>query len=194
MSDKNSLAVANDFLSAAQVFSRAVEEGMEEELLRDVLEGRLTPAQMKLLQLVSLNDLLTIGDAALFLNVSHAAASKAVDKLVRMKFIQRRHAENDRRKIYLSLTDTSRQLLSRYEKAREEKMKHIFRMSAPAELRRVAAWLDCFSARIAIDSSGAHPGKPCSQCGTCFRPNCILRTQLGRECLFLKGKSGMSCG
>jgi DNA-binding MarR family transcriptional regulator len=191
MSERNALALANDFLSAAHVFSRAMQESVEEELLRDALDGQLTPSQIKLLKLVGLNDFMTIGDAALFLNVSHAAASKAVDKLVRARLLQRRRVEKDRRKICLSLTDISRKLLSRYEKAREEKLKDIFRMSAPAELRRVAAWLDCLSARIAIDSSGAQPGKPCSQCGTYFRPSCILRTQLGRECLYLKGEAGM---
>jgi DNA-binding MarR family transcriptional regulator len=44
---------------------------------------------MKLLRLVGLSDGLAVGDAAAFLRVSKAAASKAVDKLVKRLFLQR---------------------------------------------------------------------------------------------------------
>jgi DNA-binding MarR family transcriptional regulator len=182
LGDKGMTAQVDDFLGAVYVFSTMVNVLTEEDLLRDASHGLLTPSQMKLLRLVDLNDGLTVGDAAAFLRVSKAAASKAVDKLVKKLFLQRSSGQTDRREIRLSLTDESRKILARYENAREQKLREIFSMSVPAELSTISALLDCFSARIAIENSSAQPGRLCLQCGTYFRKNCLLRTQLGRQC------------
>jgi DNA-binding MarR family transcriptional regulator len=186
--EKNAPDRVNEFLGAAHVFATAMHTVLDEELLRDAAYGQLTASQLKLLKLVGLNDSLTVGDAAAFLKVSKAAASKAVDKLVRRMYLQRSPGKLDRRETCLSLTDASRNLLSRYESQREEKLKEIFSMSIPAELHRVSALLDCLTARIAIENFSAQPGKLCMQCGTYFRESCLLRTQLGRECFHLRSK------
>jgi DNA-binding MarR family transcriptional regulator len=188
LAEKNALAQLDDFLGAVYVFSTMVNELTEEDLLRKASHGQVTPSQMKLLRLVDLNDSLTVGDAAAFLRVSKAAASKAVDKLVRKLLLQRTPGRTDRREIRLSLTEESRKILARYENAREQKLREIFSMSAPAELAKISRLLDCFSARIAIENSSAQPGTLCLQCGTYFRKNCLLRTQLGRQCFPQKKK------
>lgn len=187
--EKSSSSLVNDFLGAAHVFATAVNVVIDEDLLRNASDGQLTVSQMKLLKLVGLNDTLTVGDVAAFLQVSKAAASKAVDKLVRKMFLQRSPGETDRRETCLSLTEQSRRLLARYNSAREQKLKEIFSLSVPAELRQVSGLLDCLSARIAIENSSAQPGKLCLQCGTYFRENCLLRTQLGRHCFHLRRKT-----
>ncbi len=188
MGEKNTPALVNDFLGAAHVFAATVHAVLEEDLLRDASYGKLNLAQIQLLKLVELNDGLTVGDAAIFLKVSKAAASKAVGKLAKKTLLQCSPGKRDRRENCLSLTDASRKLLSRYEGAREQKLKEIFSMSVPAELRQISALLDCLSARIAIESLGAEPGKSCLQCGIYFRESCLLRTQLGRECFHLRKK------
>lgn len=186
--EKNAPELVNDFLGAAHVFAAAVNAVLEEDLLRDASYGQLSISQLKLLRLVGLNGSLTVGDAAAFLKVSKPAASKAVDKLVRKMYLERSPGKLDRREIWLSLTDASWKLLSGYGVAREKKLKEIFSMSVPAELRQVAALLDCLTARIAIEDFSAQPGKLCLQCGTYFRESCLLRTQLGRECFHLRSK------
>lgn len=186
LAEKGALAQLDDFLGAVYVFSTMVNELIEEDLLRKASQGQVTPSQMKLLRLVGLNDGLTVGDAAAFLRVSKAAASKAVDKLVKKLLLQRTPGRTDRREIRLSLSEESRKVLARYENAREQKLREIFSMSAPAELAKISALLDCFSARIAIENSSAQPGTLCLQCGTYFRKNCLLRTQLGRQCFHRK--------
>ncbi len=186
--EKNAPGLVNDFLGAAHVFAAAMHTVLEEDLLRDASYGQLSIAQLKLLKLISLNDSLTVGEAAAFLKVSKAAASKAVDKLVRKMYLQRSPGKLDRREICLSLTDASRRLLARYQAEREQKLKEIFSMSVPAELQQVSALLDCLTARIAIENFSAQPGKLCLQCGTYFRESCLLRTQLGRRCFHLRKK------
>ena len=78
-----------EFLGAAHVFASAMHAVLEEDLLKNASHGQLTISQLKLLRLVSLADSLTVGDAAAFLKVSKAAASKSVDKLVRKMYLQR---------------------------------------------------------------------------------------------------------
>ena len=187
--EKGPPAHVDDFLGAVYVFSTMVNVLTEEDLLKNASYGQVTPSQMKLLRLVSLNSGLTVGDAAAFLRVSKAAASKAVDKLVKRSFLQRSSGQSDRREIRLSLTDESREILARYENAREQKLREIFSMSVPPELAKISALLDCFSARIAIENSSAEPGTLCLQCGTYFRRNCLLRTQLGRRCFHRRNEN-----
>jgi hypothetical protein len=124
---------------------------------------------------------------ALFLRVSFAAASKAVDRLARGLYLQRNQGKTDRREIILSLTDQSEPLLAHYENARLQKLAGIFGLAASTELRHIATLLDCLSSRIAIENSCAEPGRLCLQCGTAFRESCFLKTQLGRECFHLRG-------
>jgi DNA-binding MarR family transcriptional regulator len=186
--ETGSAGLVNELLGAAYVFAAAIQTVLEEDLLREASCGQLTVSQMKLLKLVGLGEFLTVGDAADFLKVSKAAASKAVDKLVRKMYLQRSPGKLDRREIHLSLTDASRNLLSDYQAAREQKLNDIFSMSIPAELRKVSGLLDCLTARIAIENFSAQSGKLCLQCGTYFRESCLLRTQLGRECFHLRKK------
>jgi len=186
--EKNTSNLVTEFLGAAQVFAAAMHAVLEEDLLKDASYGQLTISHLKLLKLVSLSESLTVGDAAVFLNVSKAAASKAVDKLARELYLRRSPGKSDRRETCLSLTDTSRNLLARYETKRQGKLREIFSMSVPAELSHVTALLDCLTARMAIENFSAQPGKLCLQCGTYFRENCLLKTQLGRECFHLRKK------
>lgn len=86
----------DDFLGSAHVFSSAVSDVIEERLLAEVSGGLLTASQLKLLKLVAMADSHTIGDVAAFLGVSNAAASKAVDRLVRRNLLRRREDKKDR--------------------------------------------------------------------------------------------------
>jgi MarR family transcriptional regulator, organic hydroperoxide resistance regulator len=183
MCDKNTPANLNEFLGAIHMFAAAMHIALEEDLLKASSDYTLTFSQLKLLKLVSLSNSFTMGDAAEFMQVSKAAASKAVDKLAKKSLLVRSPGETDRRKTCLSLTDQGRLLLSRYEEGRERKLRDLFSSAIPAELHRVSALLDCLSARIAIENLNAQPGKLCLQCGTYFRKNCLLKTQLGRQCI-----------
>src|SRR5271165_7181598 len=103
--------LSNDFLGSARVLAWSVREVIEKTVLREVAGDSLTFAQLKLLYLVAHTDVLSIGDAAAFLGVTCGGASKAVDKLVRRRLLQRTAPEEDRRTFRLSLTETSRKLM-----------------------------------------------------------------------------------
>lgn len=172
----------NDFLGSAQVFASAMTEVVEQKLLRQVAGNKLTLSQFRLLKLVAETDAHSIGAVASFLGVSSAAASKAVDKLVRRDLLLRTEGEADRRAIQLALTAASRHLLAAYSAVRNRKLTKIFRRFSPETLRSAAEVLDRLSAGI-VDHN-ADPEELCLQCGIYFRKRCLLRQLIGRRCFY----------
>ena len=179
--------LVSDFLGSAQVFATAVTEVVEEKLLREIAGKALTLSQFKLLKLVANTDAHSVGDVAAFLGVSNAAASKAVDKLVRHKQLARAEGRLDRRATVLSLTARSRRLLAAYDVARDRKLTEIFRSFSPEDLEHTTEILDRLSAGI-IDHN-ATPEETCLQCGIYFREKCLVRQLVGRRCFYANHRS-----
>ena len=171
-----------DFLGSAQVFVTALSEIVEEKILSAVAGETLTLSQFKLLKLVANTDAHSIGAVAAFLGVSNAAASKAVDKLVRRKMLLRTEGQEDRREAQLSLPPRAQRLLAAYDAARDERLAEVFRCFSPAELNHTAEILDRLSAGL-LDHN-AEPEELCIQCGIYFREQCPVRKLVGRRCFY----------
>ena len=137
----------SSLLGSAHLFISAVSGVMEEKLLAETSARQLTLSQLKVLKLLQLTEARNIGDVAAFLGISNAAASKAVDRMVRRKFLRRVEARSDRRASELSLTESGRNLLNQYDAAKNQKLAKIFRDFDPEDLTRTAdlnssrAWL-----------------------------------------------------
>jgi DNA-binding MarR family transcriptional regulator len=177
----------NDFLGSTQVFARAVRNVVEEKLLREIAPRQLTYSQFRLLKVVAMTSARTLGDVATFLGVSNAAASKAVDKLVRRGLLLRSEAETDRRAIELSLTEPSRRLLAAYDTAKNRKLARVFRQLPPKDLRHTAELLDQLSAVIVDHTAKAE--EICLQCGIYYRKKCLIRQLVQRKCFYHRHKS-----
>ncbi len=172
----------NEFLSSARVLAWSVREVIERVVLREVAGNSFTFSQLKLLYLVAHTDTLNISDAAAFLGVSPAAASKAVDKLVRRRLLRRAETQQDRRTSHLSLTDTSRKLMDAYLAARDERVGAVFSHFSAEELRRTSEVLDRLAG--AITSSGADSSAVCMQCEIYFRDECRFQKYGERNCFY----------
>jgi len=172
----------NEFLSSARVFAWSVREVIERVVLREVAGEDFTFSQLKLLYLVAHTDTLNISDAATFLGVSLAAASKTVDKLVRRRLLRRAETQQDRRTSHLYLTETSRRLMDSYVAARDRRARVVFSQFSGEELRRTSEVLDRLAG--AITSSGADPEAVCMQCEIYFRENCRFQKYGHRNCFY----------
>ncbi len=177
-------AIIDEFLGSAHIFAAAVRDVVESKILEIVAGPRLTVSQIKLLKLVAMTESLMIGDVAAFLGVSNAAASKAVDKLVRRGLLRRTESEKDRRAMNLGLTPPSRKVLAAYEAAKRRKLAQVFRGFPAAGLRRAAQLLDRLSANI-VDHS-ANPEELCLKCGIYFRERCLVRQLVQRNCFYVR--------
>jgi DNA-binding MarR family transcriptional regulator len=170
-----------DFLGSAHIFTSAIDDLVQTQL-RTVADTSVTVSQLRLLLFVSRTRSQTIRAVARFLGVSDAAASKAVDRLVRRGLLRRVEAPRDRRAIHLFLTEEGASLVARFRGARNRALRALFRETTGDELRRLADRLDDLSAK-AIRREG--DGETiCARCGLHFRSRCVLRESEGRICAF----------
>jgi MarR family 2-MHQ and catechol resistance regulon transcriptional repressor len=177
----DSAQLVHDFLGSAQIFASALNDLMEAQL-REVSGKRLTFSQLKLLKMVSLSEGYTVSNVADFLRVSNAAASRAVDRLVKRGFLRRAEAEDDRRAVHLSLTDRGRKLLESYDHASSHILESLFGELPPEQLRTTASLLDNLS--LSIVDRGNESREVCFRCGIHFRQRCLLRQSGQRACHF----------
>lgn len=184
MNLEDQVGLINEFLGSATVFEHSVAQMIEEELGRSSPDARLSASQLRLLKLVGLSGATTVGDAALFLEISNAAASKAVDKLVGLSLLRRSEGARDRRAIHLSLTGKGRTVLKNYDSAAQARLTRIFGEFSTGELGRTVDLLDALSTLI-VDHR-AKRGEICVKCGIFFRRRCSIKPRLGRLCLYLR--------
>jgi len=172
------LEAINDLLASATIFTST-----SSDLLAAELEGlagdRLTFTQLRLLRLVARQDRLSVGDVATFLGVSNAAASKAVDRLVRGGFLRRAEAEGDRRTTEVSVTEEGLRLLDGFDARSSAALLRLLSGVTPRQMRDISGGLDRLSLSI---SGSAEPGDVCFRCGLYFRDECLLRTMTDRQC------------
>lgn len=175
------MGIINDFMGSVQILATTIDEWMEEEL-KDTTKSRVTPSQLRVLKLVARTNARRIGDVADFLAVSNAAASKAVDRLVRRGLLRRNESPTDRRAVELSLTPEGRTVLAQYEAATNQVLKEIFGSLSSEKLQTTADFLDQISTRMVKD--GHTREGICLRCGIHFRDRCLLRQIVGRNCYF----------
>jgi DNA-binding MarR family transcriptional regulator len=181
-----SLAEIDEFLGSAHVFACAVHDAVDQRLLDEVAGGQITVSQVKLLKLVAATDSYSLGDVASFLDVSNAAASKSVDRLVRRNLLLRSEDQKDRRTMHLTLGPAGRRLLSAYESARRRKLESIFTQFSREDLQRTAELLDRISAGI-VDHAMASE-ELCLKCGIYFRERCLIRQLVRPNCFYQRHK------
>jgi DNA-binding MarR family transcriptional regulator len=178
---RTTVGLINDFLGSVRILSTTIDEWMEEEL-KETTKDRVTPSQLRVLKLVARTNARRIGDVADFLAVSNAAASKAVDRLVRRGLLRRAEAAADRRAVELSLTPEGRTLLAQYEAATNQVLKEVFGPLPQDQLADTAEFLDQLSTRM-VQEGRTREGI-CLRCGIHFRDRCLLRQTVGRNCYF----------
>lgn len=185
MKEKGRATAIDDFLGSTHVFSAVVEDVLQENLVRQASDGRITYSQFKLLKLVSISDTLSIGDVASFLGISNAAASKAVDRLVRKKLIERTEYAADRRAVRLALLETGQRIIQRYNDLKSKSLPKMFTAVRPTMLKSVAMVLDSLSVAL-LENAPEKSRNTCLQCGIFFRERCVMRSGGKQECFYLQ--------
>ncbi|MGD8413596.1 MAG: MarR family transcriptional regulator [Candidatus Latescibacterota bacterium] len=181
--------VLNDFLASTQIFSTAMTELLDDQI-RSVLGKQYTLSQLKLLKMVDRTNAGTISKIASFLSVSNAAASKAVDRLVKRGLMKREEKKEDRRSIKLSLTEEGKRTLQKFEDILYDTLDGLFRRFTPEDLASAGKLLDMLSTDLV--EVGARPGELCFRCGIYFRDKCLLRGTTKRTCYYHHGKDPSS--
>lgn len=176
-----------DLLGSAHVFASALTNVLERKLVGQLSAGLLTPTQVKVLQLIARTETHCVGDVAVFLDVSDAAASKTVDKLVRGGWVRRIEAKPDRRATELFLTNSGKKLLRTYDAARLRSISSICSDMRNAEILDFAKRLDVLSARIV--KHVVRSEDICLQCGIHLRERCVIREESGDVCAYRRARN-----
>lgn len=171
-----------EFLGSSQVLSSAVHDSVEKKVLDEMNSAHVTVSQLRLLKMITLTEARTIRDVAMFLGVSNAAASKAVDKLVKRKLLKRAEGLDDRREIRLSVTDSGKALLAEYSAAEEKLLAAAFANFDPEDVRRTVEVLDRISA--ALIGKDQQNDELCLRCGIHYREKCMVRQMIQRNCFY----------
>jgi DNA-binding MarR family transcriptional regulator len=173
------LEAINDLLASTAIFSTTSSDLLA-GVLTEVAGERLTFAQLKLLRLVERQGRLNIGDVAAFLGISNAAASKAVDRLVRAGLLGRAEAPDDRRATQVSVTADGRALLEAFDSRSSAALLRLLSGAGLRQLRDLTASLDRLSVYLA--AGRREQDSLCFRCGLYFRDECLLRDSTHDRC------------
>jgi len=173
------LEVIHNLLAGATIFVSSCYELLDAEL-DAVADHQVTFTQLRLLRLVAHQVSLTIGDVAEFLGISNAAASKAVDRLVRAGFLRRAESADDRRATEVWVTEEGTALLERFDAGSSEMLLKVMAGCDLHHLRELTTGLD----RLSVSLVGAQDQAriACFRCGLYFRGDCLLRALTDRRC------------
>ncbi len=177
MNTKHKNQPARELAASAHLFAASLTDLLEDKLVREVSRRHLSFAQIQALQLLHATQRNTVSEIAAFLGVSNAAASKAVDRLARGKWLRRAEAA-DRRSTLLSLTEAGRRVLADYDAARLRVLQDLFRELSAHDVQQASRILQTLSYRMCERTPLAADG--CSGCEVFFSERCLLRASSDR--------------
>ncbi len=174
-----------NFVHNAHIFASAVGEILEKKYLRQATDQEINFPQFNLLRLIEHNGDHQIREIASFLGVSQAAASKNVDKLVRLGLVKRQVQEGDRRAVSLNLTLRGRNVIQKYEVLKEEKLAHMLQELTQAELETLSRGLE--RASYLILEKEEDFGEICMKCSAYHVEGCPMRS-LADGCIYVRSR------
>jgi DNA-binding MarR family transcriptional regulator len=152
------------------IFSSAVHEVLEAQLLREVCRQPLSVSQLHLLKLITLNGLHQVGEAADFLGVSAPAATRNIEKLVQLGLLRRRPSRRDRRVQLLAVSAKGRQLVRRYERHKDECLRRVLEGFGDDEIEQFTQLLRRFA--VGLFSARPVEGGFCLRCAAHIEKDC----------------------
>ncbi|MCG6956800.1 MAG: MarR family transcriptional regulator [Gemmatimonadetes bacterium] len=180
MANEDKLALLQRLMGASQVYCSTM-SSLLERMLEEASDTQLALSQLKLLMLISPSQYrLKVTDVADFLDVSNAAASRAIDRLVQRGLVHRAIAPDNRRAVDLSLTNEGKELIRHFQELRDREVTRLLGDYPADKLRTMARLLDEASV-LMLDLDEAAE-QQCLRCDVHFRRGCVLREVLGRDC------------
>ncbi|MGK7312871.1 MAG: MarR family winged helix-turn-helix transcriptional regulator [Candidatus Longimicrobiales bacterium M2_2A_002] len=167
----------HELLGSASVFAAVVTAIVNEALGKVSGDHALTLGQLRFLELIEQGGESNMTDIARSIAISNAAVSRTVDKLVDRGLVARRAGSEDRRIIWLDLTDSGDTVLADYRARIESSLIRSLQQESAGQLSEMALTLDRMT-RTLLDAQEGEP-PPCRGCIACNlfrRAECPLGT------------------
>jgi len=169
----------------ARIFASAVQEVLEEQVLEEAGQEELSVSNFHLLKLICRHGVHQAGEAAGFLGVSPPAATKNVDKLVRMGLLLRRPSGTDRRVQLVSASPTGQRLVDRCERLKLIRLHRVLPAFRLDEIEQLSSLLERFAA--ALYRAGRIDGGFCLRCAADVQGQCPVAPIRG-GCPYQEGR------
>jgi DNA-binding MarR family transcriptional regulator len=174
-------------LRNTHIFASVVHQTLERDLVVEVSPRPLSASQFHLVRLLSLYGCRSVRQAADFLGVSPPAASKSIDKLVKLGLVTREPSAGDRRATRLSVSDSGRRLVRRYEALKNERLTGVLEHFQPEEIEKLTDLMERFC--VSVLSRSQDSKRSCLFCGAYIADECPIR-QFRGGCPYLKVRGG----
>lgn len=178
-----------DFLRQAHIFASTVHEVLEQNCLRQTTTLDITLPQFNLIRLIATNGDHEVREIASFLGVSQAAASKNVDKLVRLGLVTRKVQPRDRRAVSLNVTGRGKNLIRKYETLKAQKVERVINDLTQEELHALTRGLEKVSCSIMEKERGV--ADICFKCSAYYSRSCLLR-DLHYACAYIRDRKRLT--
>ena len=126
------------------LFSDIVVKTMTVQLLRELDDLEITLSQLQALTHVAERGKCSVGALAERLGVTHPAAVKVVDKLLRKELVTRAVAAEDHRQSDIRITETGRRLVNSIRQERTHRLEHVLDRMTPEERQALIQGLQAF--------------------------------------------------
>ncbi len=99
---------------------------MKKQILAESIDDEaITPPQFGLLYCLCHKEQTTMSSLSQDMHLTHGASTGMVDRLIKLKLVDRMRSEEDRRVVYVSITDRGRELVERMRDRRHSILKNI---------------------------------------------------------------------
>lgn len=167
----------HELLGSASVFAAVVTAIVNEALGKVSGDHALTLGQLRFLELIEQGGESNMTDIARSIAISSAAVSRTLDKLVDQGLVARRAGSEDRRIVWVDLTDAGDTALADYRARIETSLIHTLQQESAGQVSDMALALDRMT-RALLDAQEGEP-PPCRGCIACNlfrREDCPLGT------------------
>jgi DNA-binding MarR family transcriptional regulator len=145
----------------------------------------LTKNQFIILKILTTTGPLSLGEISDLLNISKAATSKNIDYLVKKRLISRKIDSKNRRKVDLSILTKGNDIIDRYNKYCEKKIKTVVSHYSSKEQAVFNKMIDKFIYYCISDEEDL--ALFCLQCGDKYEGNCPVG-KIKQKCYFHLGE------
>lgn len=111
---------------------------MKKQILAESIDDEaITPPQFGLLYCLCIKGQTTMSALSQDMHLTHGASTGMVDRLIKLKLVERTRSEEDRRVVYVSITERGRELVERMRQRRHSILKNIIKSLTEEELQLV---------------------------------------------------------
>ncbi|MGB4520695.1 MAG: MarR family transcriptional regulator [Candidatus Omnitrophota bacterium] len=123
----------NDFADQINEIAPAIMRDLAKRQVCELFKGRITLPQLLVLDFLDAKGASKMKDLALFMNVSTAAVTGIVERLVRDNYVSRSYDPKDRRIIRVNLTNKGSELFKKINRERRQIIVKIFSKISEAD-------------------------------------------------------------